>query len=282
MDPTVLAAIITVIGGLLTTLVVTFLSGRQTPEPTPVPPTAIVFTATVPPTAVPTDSVPAGEPTSTPEPPTNTPEPTPTFTFTPIPPVALGEDWGQDCVSTLWQPSPANYTPTQGTNGCWQSLDFFAASRGSLLFLNERSGIGDPEIIGLFAPLPVTGSVTVKVRLKDLTNVDIMMGVFGEQNPESDGLLITIPAGDPNNRLLVQKNPADYETLKQTVTLQQGSGYEVTFSFDAVSVSAVVQPKVLTISGVPNNRPQKWLFLGFKGLKNGYRVQGEFVSLVVK
>jgi hypothetical protein len=150
------------------------------------------------------------------------------------------------------------------------------------LFLNERSGIGDPEIIGLFAPLPVTGNVTVKVRLKDLTNVDIMMGVFGEQNPESNGLLITIPAGDPNNRLLVQKNPADYETLKQTKIFQQGSGYEVTFSFDAVSVSAVVQPKVLTISGVPNNRPQKWLFLGFKGLKNGYRVQGEFVNLVVK
>lgn len=280
LDSTIVAAIIGTLGTITVALISIF-GNRQPSSPVQPALTPVIVTATSMPSAIPTDTVPPGDPTSTPAP-TDTPEPTPTWTFTSVPPVAIGQDWSQDCVSTLWQPFPANYTPTQGTNGCWQSLNFFAAGKGSLSFLNERSGIGDPEIIGLFAPLSGSGSVTVRIRLKDLTNVDIMTGVFGEQNPETDGLLITIPAGDPNNRLLVQKNPADYETVRQTIALQQGNGYEITFSFDAVSASAVVQPKVLTINGIPINQPQKWLFLGFKGLKNGYRVQGEFVSLVVE
>jgi hypothetical protein len=208
-----------------------------------------------------------------------TEEPTPTFTFTPIPPVALGEDWGQDCVSTLWQPFPANYTPTQGNNGCWQSIRFFTASKGSLAFINSRSGIGNEEVFGLFAELPATGSVTVKVRLTDLTNVDILMGIFDEQNVTSDGLLITIPSGDPKKRLLVNKNPSDYKTLDKTGFLDQGNGYEVTFSFNASSASGVVEPNVYKFRSVPIGQPQKWLFLGFKGLRNTYRVEGMFVSL---
>jgi hypothetical protein len=233
------------------------------------------------PTAIPTDTVPPGEPTSTPAP-TDTPEPTPTFTFTPIPPVAIGQDWVQDCISTLWQPFPADYTPTEKGDGCWSGVKIFSASKGSLSFLNSRDGLGTEEVYGLFAPLPEIGTVSIKIRLKDLTNVDLLVGVFPEQNVTSEGLLITIPAGDPKKRLLVQKNPSNYQTLKQTIELEQGGGYVVSFSVDSVSASAVIEPKVLTINGVPVNATQKWLFLGFKGLTNNYRIEGDFVSLELK
>ena len=280
LDSNIIAAIIGTIG-TITVALITIFANRQ-PSPTIQPTlTPVIVTATSMPTAIPTDTVPPGEPTSTPAP-TDTPEPTPTFTFTPVPPVAIGQDWIQDCVSSLWQPFPADYTPTQNGNGCWTGVKIFTASKGSLSFLYSREGLGTDEVFGLFAPLSGTGTVSIKVRLKDLTNVDLMMGVFAEQKVTSDGLLITIPAGDPKNRLLVQKDPANYETMKQTVFLEQGGGYVVSFSFDSVSASAVVEPRVMTINGVPVNAAQKWLFLGFKGLTNDYRIEGEFVSLELK
>jgi hypothetical protein len=124
--------------------------------------------------------------------------------------------------------------------------------------------------------------VTVKVKLKDLTNADLLMGVFAEQKITSEGLLMIVPAGDPKKRLITQKDPTTYETMKQTIPLEQGGGYVISFSFDSTSASAVVEPKVLTINGVPVNSMQKWLFVGFKGLTNTYRIEGEFLSLELK
>jgi hypothetical protein len=279
-DSNIVAAIIGTVGTIAVALITIFAnrSPSPSPQPTIIP---IVVTATSMPTTVPTDTVAPGEPTSTPAP-TDTPEPTPTFTPTAIPPVAIGQDWAQDCISTLWQPFPADYTPTQRGDGCWQGVKFFSASKGSLSFLNKRSGLGSEEVYGLFAPLPDVGTVTLKVRLKELTNVDVMMGVFPDQNVTSDGLLITIPAGDPKNRLLVQKNPSTYKGIQQTIELGQGDGYEVTFSFDSVSASAVIGKGIMNINGVPVNATQKYLFLGFKGLTNDYRIEGSFVSLELK
>jgi len=277
ISPEIIAALIGVAGTIA--VAVMFNQPQSTPDiPTPQP---IIITATSMPTAVPTDTVPPGEPTSTPAP-TNTPEPAPTFTYTPIPPVEIGQDWAQNCISTLWQPFPSDYTPTQRGDGCWQGVQIFSVSKGSLSLLYGRVGLGSEEVHGLFAPLPEVGTVTVKVRLKDLTNVDLMMGIFPEQKVTSNGLLITIPAGDPKKRLLVQKDPSNYTTIKQTVELEQGNGYTVSFSVDSVSASAVVEPKVMSINGVPVNATQKWLFLGFKGLTNDYRIEGEFVSLELK
>jgi hypothetical protein len=250
---------------------------RKTDAPTPTP-VGAVSTATLPHTPVPTDTVPPGAPTSTPAPATDTPVPTSTL----IPPVALGSDWDQSCVSALWQPFPASYTPTQRGDGCWQSVKIFAANKGSLAFLNSRDGLGTEEVYGLFAPLPDIGTVTITVRLKDLTNADLMMGVYPAQDVTSEGLLIIVPAGDPKKRPLVQKDPTNYKTLQDTVTLEQGNGYTVSFTVDSVSASAEVKPKVLVINSVPIDSTQKWLFIGFKGLANTYRIEGAITSLEIK
>ena len=271
ISPEIVAALIGVAGTIA--VAIFFNQGQSTPPPpTPQP---VVITATSMPTVVPTDTVPPGEPTST-------PAPTLTFTSTPIPPVAIGQDWSQDCISTLWQPYPADYVPTQRGDGCWQGVKFFSASKGGLSFLNNRKGLGLEEVYGLFAPLPEVGTITIKIRLKDLTNVDLLMGIFQDQHINTDGLLVTIPAGDAKNRLFVQKNPTTYTTIQQSVELGQGDGYEVTFSVDSASASAVIGKRIMTINGIPIASVQKWLFLGFKGLTNDYRIDGEFVSLELK
>lgn len=280
LDPTVLAAIITVAGGIITTLIVTVISRPKTPEPTLIPTAIVANTATSSPTAVPTDTVPPGEPTSTPAPPTDTP--TPTFTVTPVPPVAIGQDWGSGCISSLWVPYPDSILAVGKGNGCLQEPVFvFSADNGSLSFLYDRNANGPVETYGLFAPLPESGSVTFKIRLKDLSKVDLWIGIFAEADIESNGLLMTIPAGNTNNRVIVQKEIGTYETIQATQNLSQGDGFSFTFTFNALSARGTVNPNVFVTNPVSIPSSTKWLFLGFRGLTGSYRVEGEFVNLVI-
>ena len=113
------------------------------------------------PSPVPTDTVPPGQPTST-----------------PVPPVLIGEDWIQGCISTLWQAYPSTVQPIDRGNGCWQEpLHAFLAENGDLDFLFERPS-GGPEVYGLFAPLPESGIVTFTIRLQDLSNADLLMSLY--------------------------------------------------------------------------------------------------------
>jgi hypothetical protein len=273
ISPEIIAALIGVAG---TIAVAIFFNQPQSTPATPVP-TPLVITATPQPTVVPTDTVPAGEPTSTPAP-TDTPAPTPTE----IPPVAIGEDWGQGCISTLWQPYPTTVPAVAKGNGCWQEPVFvFSANNGSLSFLYERNGNGPVETYGLFAPLPESGSVSFKIRLTDLDNVDVWMGIFSEPDIESNGLLMTIPAGNPKNRVIVQKDASNYATLQTTQNLVQGDGFSLTFTFNALSARGAVNPNVFVTNPVSIPSSSKWFFIGFRGLAGSYRVEGETVNFEI-
>jgi len=280
IDPNVvIVAVIGLVGTITAALIGVF--GNRGSIPTPTPPPAIIFTNTALPTAVPTDTVPPGEPTSTPAPPTDTPAPT--LTFTPIPPVAIGSDWADGCISSLWVPYPDSISAVSKGNGCLQEpVHVFSADAGGMLFLYARNGNGPVETVGLFAPLPESGDVTVTVRLKELDNVDLWMGVFAEPNIESEGLLMTIPAGNPKNRVIVQKEADTYTTLQSTANLAQGDGFSFTFSFNALSARATVNPNVFVTNPASIPTANKWLFLGYRGLNGSYRIEGEFVNLVIK
>lgn len=276
LDPTVLAAIITVIGGILTTVIVTFLNQPQTPEPTPVPPTAIVYTATVPPTAAPTDTVPPGEPTSTPAP-TDTPTPLPTPTATPIP---VGSDWSSGCISTLWVPYPASNQAA--TDGCYsQPVDVFFAGNGRLSFLYDGR-LSSAEVHGLFAPLPASGTVDLQVYLRELKGGNMWMGVFAEPTLTSKGLLMSIPSGDVNRRPFVQWDMPGPIKVLDTVSFQQNPPvYSVRFEFNNLSVRAVAMGNAFATNNVPVQSTQKWLFIGFQGVNGTNRIEAEFFNLVI-
>jgi hypothetical protein len=275
LDPTVMAAIITVVGGILVTLIST-LANKPAPSPTPGPPAVIVVTNTSVPTAVPTDTVPPGDPTSTPAPDTPTPLPTSTATLIPV-----GVDWAGGCISTLWVPYPSSIQ-TMEKDGCLsQPVGVFFAGNGRLSFLYENR-LSSAEVYGLFAPLPASGTVELKVYLRDLKNSNLWMGVFAEPTIDSKGLLMSIPSGDVKKRPFVQWDMPGPVKVTSTTDFQQNPGiYSIKFDFNNLSVKAVVMKNAFGTNTVPVISAQKWLFIGYQGVNGSNRIEAEFFDLVV-
>ena len=284
MDPSIIAALIGVCG-TITVTVITLFAGRFNSSATPTAPaygTSILLpteTMTNTFTAIPTDTVPPGESTSTPAPATETPVPS----ATPVPPVAIGDDWPAGCISTWWKPYPPSVPVIERGDGCWQEpVHIFSAENGDLDFLSSR-GNGGTEIYGLFAPLPESGSVTFYVKLAQLDNVDLLMGIYAEPDIiNAQGLLMTIPNERLNKLRIVQKdNVISYNTLQGTSILDQGNGFWITFTFTPNSASSTVNPSVFVANPISIASPQKWLFLGYKGLPGSYSLEGRFFALDV-
>jgi len=230
-------------------------------------PTLVAVTVTKP-----TFTVQPGQPTSTPFP----------LTDTPIPPIAIGQDWMAGCISRLWKVYPSNISTVERGDGCWREPVYsFSAENGDLDFLSER-GSGAAEIYGLFAPLPENGTVKFTVRLRDLDNVDLWMGIFAEPDVTSQGLLMIIPSGNVNKRVIVQKDPISYDTLQGTILLNQGNGFSISFTFTPLSARSMVNSNAFVTNSISIPSPQKWLFLGYKGLSGSYRIDGTFLQFELK
>ncbi len=273
IDPSIVAALIGVAGTILVTLI-TLYASRPTTPPISTPTLTATFTSTATFTWTPTVSITPEEPTPTSI--TATDAPVPTITV--IPPVALAEDWISGCISTLWRPYPGDVPVTEKGDGCWKEpVHVFFAENGDLDFLAQKKN-APVEIYGLFAPLPEKGSVTFTIRLRELSNVDLWMGVFAEPDVESQGLLMIIPAGNINRRVFVQKDPSNYETIASTSLLRQEGGFSISFRFDENSARSTVNPSVFFTNSIPVASSQKWLFLGYKGLRGSYRIDGTFLS----
>jgi len=170
-------------------------------------------------------------------------------------------------------------------NGCWKPpVLIYSANSGKLSFLYERTGSGPVDIYGLFAPLPESGSVTFTISFNDLTNVDILMGVFGSQDLNTQGLLMNIPASNNTKKsVIAQKDSVTvYTTLQSTSPLAQGSGFSFTFTFTPNSASGMVNPSVFVTNPVSIPSAQKYLFLGYRGAPGRYRISGAFSDLQIK
>ena len=273
-DPAITAAIIGVIGTIVVTLITVF-GNRQTPPPATEPPqvvNTIPYTLTVPPT----DSIAPGESTSTPAP-TNTPEPTS------IPPVALGQDWAQGCISSLWKPySSKGPIEAIEKDGCLsQPVNVFFANASKLSFLYEAR-LSSAEVDGLFAPLPNSeGTVSLKVSVKDLNTSDIWVGIFTDASIDSQGLLMTIPSGTIGEGPLVAWQMPGPEKITATGSLSQGMGYPITFEYNTGSARAIIPPNFFVTNTYPVPSAQKWLFIGYRGTNGTNRIDATFFDLVI-
>ncbi len=217
--------------------------------------------------------------TRTPVPPTDTS--TPTITL--VPPKALGDDWMAGCISTLWLPYPPDTHVSDRGDGCWKEPVFvFTAENGDLDFLAEGGKNKPVEVHGLFVLLPEKGKVTVNIQLKDLTNVDLWMGIFPEKEIDSQGLLMIVPAGDVDERVFAQKDPTNYETITSTSLLEQGNGFSISFTFTENSARSTVDPSIFFTNWVSIPSSEKWLFLGYKDLSGVSRIQGRFFSFQLR
>ncbi|MEK6751149.1 MAG: hypothetical protein AABZ00_02695 [Chloroflexota bacterium] len=108
------------------------------------------------------------------------------------------------------------------------------------------------------------------------------MGIFPEPDVASQGLLMTILNGNVNRRSIVQKDPFTYETIQGTVVLDQGNGFSISFTFTTLSARSRVNPSVFITNQVSIPSAQKWLFLGYKGLRGSYRIEGTFLNFELK
>ena len=277
---TVIVAVIGLVGTIAAALITVYAT-RPSDTPTQAPLTAVVFTSTVTDTPAPTDTVPPGEPTSTPAP-TDTPMPEPTSTFTAIPLVPIGEDWSKGCISSLWEPySSTGPVDAIEKDGCLsQPVMSFFAGNGRLSFLYEER-LSSAAVQGLFAPLSVEGTASVKVSLRDLDTSDIWIGIFAEPTIDSQGLLMSIPAGKVGERPFVAWQMPGSKKITSTQFLNQGSGYGVKFEYNAGSVRAVVLPNVFATNTYPVSSSQKWLFIGYQAMNGNNRIDAWFFDLTI-
>ena len=279
IDPAIIAALIGVMGTVCVTVISlfanNFISGRETPQPTV--PGQATWTATIPSTAtvvntpIPTDTVPAGDPTSTPEPPTPTLEPT----FTPQPP-AIGGDWVNGCISALWRPYPDMAQPIQG-NGCLASpilfpeqVNLFFIENGHLKFQVNRR-VDTPQVYGLFAPLPANGTVRIDTILQRLQEGEVWIGVFAEPNLTSQGLVAALPSGENmRNRPLLQKKMPEQVEIYRVENFaddptQAPPQYSVVFELNNGDVRIQkLSVSETEYSAVTLGTAQPWLFVGYQ------------------
>jgi hypothetical protein len=283
IDPAIIAALIGVMGTICVTIITLYANRVALPPLQPTLTSLPTWTNTPPATLtntpVPTDTVPAGEPTSTPEPPTFTPE----ATFTPAPP-AIGADWANGCISMLWRPYPASIQTVEDINhrGCLlEPVHLFFADDGRLSF-TISGRFDDPQVYGLFAPLPANGTVNVHAFLKSLNDGEIWMGIFAEPDINSQGTIIVIPPGDVRRRMFVQKTMPGQNELRSTDTFSRNPPlYDVRLALqDGTVIPTLLGDTVL--DAVPLASAQPWLFVGYRLQDGEGRVDAEFLNLFVQ
>ena len=279
IDPAIIAALIGVCGTVLVTLLGLYANRLV---PTPAPPTALpqptwtvapTFTDVPPP--VPTDTVPAGNPSSTPAPDTPTPEPT----MTPAP--KIGEDWNNSCISVLWTPYPPIEPPPSVTNGCLaQPIHSLFATSGRLEFvINGR--FDNTEPYGMFAKLPANGTANIDMFLTNLQDGEVWLGVFAEPKIDAQGIIVVIPSGDVKNRSLVVKTmPGQVKYLETQSFPQISAVYTVEFQIASGSVKTVIM-RDTPIDPLPVGSTEQWLFVGYQVKKGNNRMQAAFLNLRV-
>ncbi len=282
LDPNVvIVAVIGLIGTITAAVIGVYGSRGSTPQPTTVPPTAVFYTNTVPPSPVPTDTVPVGEATSTPEPATSTPEPLPTATMIPV-----GVDWLQNCISADWVPYPSSIQVGSDDKGCLiQPVDKFYTTNGGLAFSYDGR-VSSAEIYGVFTKLPSIGTVNLDVQLTAVNNGDVLMGVFESPDLNSNGAMIVIPAStnvDKKQNMILKTMPGQ-RTFAQTGENLSADPpiYNVFFDFNGGSIKVEVVKRQINLGTITVVSGEKWLFLGYQVFNGTNTIQAEFLNLDIQ
>lgn len=273
-----LGVVVTVLATIFAPIVQERLTEGSRPTQTPF---IIVATPTQAPTIVPTDTVPAGDPTSTPAP-TDTATPAPTLTFTPILPVAIGEDWTKGCVSSLWLLYPFVETSTE--NGCLQPpLDKFFIKEDKLAF-GFTLNVTTAEVHGLFTQLPASGQLTLNVQPNEVVNGEVLIGVFGGPNFDSTGALLVIPASNnpEKSKFLLKSMPGQRLFSQSSGPVDSYDGvYDLFFDFNSGEVTVKLRRGQINLGTLPALSPDKWLFVGYQVFLGSNRLNAEFSNLVI-
>lgn len=282
LDPNVvIVAVIGLVGTIIAALIGVYGNRPSTSQPTPFPPTAVVYTEVVPPTSVPTDAVAVGEPSSTPAPATLTPEPVPTATLLPA-----GADWQMNCISSLWVPFPSSLTAESDDAGCLkQPIGTFYTSTGRLAFsVNERAS--SAQIYGLFVKLPADGTVSVDTQLTTVTTGEVLMGIFEKPDISSNGALVVIPESKDvkKKQLFILKTMPGQKEYSHNADLLNADPaiYNTSFDFTPGAIKVKVGETHIDLGSITVVSSEKWLFLGYQVYNGTNVIQSEFLNLNIQ
>lgn len=276
-SPEITAAWIGVAGTLIVT-VVTIILTRPQPTPDPATPVPVVITATFIPTAVPTDTVPPGEPTSTPAP-TDTPAPTPTAFAV----LGAGQDWLQGCISIVWEIYPPS-VESSSNEGCYVKPVASAFSvRNQHLDLFVDKSVSSTEVVGVYVEVPSDSLVTLFVHLDKIEVGELWVGVTsGEDILNNTGFLIVVPEGNANfSAFAAHTMPNDTRFYLSDKLKKDTGDYEITFDISPNEVSALIE-KYTRVTRKPVSSEKKFLFIGYQavfGKRN--HIDADFFDLTI-
>lgn len=282
LDPNVvIVAVIGLIGTITAALIGVYGNRASVAQPTTVPPTAVYYTNTVPPAVIPTDTVPVGDATSTPEPATATPTLAATPTLIPV-----GVDWAQNCISTLWVPYATIGDVGSDDKGCLiQPIGTFYTTSSGLAFSFDGR-VSAAQIYGLFTKLPSEGTVNIAVQLGVVNKGEVLMGIFASPDIESNGAMIVIPESNnvKNKQKMILKTMPGQKTFSQTADSLSADPpiYDANFDFTGGSVKVMVNDNQIDLGSVSVVSAEKWLFLGYKVINGTNAIQAEFQNLIIQ
>ena len=281
IDSTIVAALIGLCG-TVTVTVITIIATRPPQQPVPsTTPTVSFLESTSTATNLPTDSV--TPETFTPEA-SQTPSVTPFFpSDTPIPPPAAGQDWQINCISEVWQLYPSGSPPAASNNCHVQPLDRFYTT-GGRLGLSYDGRVESPEVHGLFTRLPPSGSVRLSTFLQQVESGEVIIGIFGAPDFNSNGVFIVAPTGVNvrKQQILVKTMPGQSLFAQTTAPIEADPPiYDFLFEFDSGSVRVRTRSDQIDFGSVSLLSPDKWLFIGYQLLDGPNQLQAEFFGLTV-
>lgn len=281
IDPAITGSLIGLVGTICVA-VITIYATRQTPQPpvpssTPAVPAVPVADSTSTATSLPFETIT-----------TETPSVTPTVTAflatdTPIPPPAAGQDWPINCISEVWLPYPP-VSQVNVVNNCHiQPLDKFYTT-GGRLGLRYDGTVGNTEVHGLFTELPANGSVRLNTFLQQVEGGEVIVGIFGAPDFNSNGVFIVAPTGNNVRKqgILVKTMPGQSLFAQTTEPIEADPPiYDFLFEFDSGIVRIKTRSDQIDFGSVSVLSPEKWLFIGYQLFNGSNQLHAEFYGLTV-
>jgi hypothetical protein len=135
----------------------------------------------------------------------------------------------------------------------------------------------------MFAPIPVNGTVSIKVFLRNLQDGEIWTGIFAGSTMDSQGMVIAIPSGDVRKRSFIQKSIPGETEIQQSQTFEQSSPlYDILFEISNGSVRTVLMNNSAAFDPLSLPSTQLWLFVGYQVKQGNNRIDADFLELVVQ
>jgi|GEM_PF-5400938 hypothetical protein len=254
----ILVAIITAVATLYT-------GGVIGPKaPTPIPPT-LMPSSTFVPTLLPATATVTPSPFSTEILPIAT-ENGATATLSPTP-IALGQDWLNDCISTKWQVYAAEGLVGKPGTDCWLQpvADSISTSNGSLQIFH--TGFVKTALYrGLLANLPAKSEIrfTLRVNQSTLSETELWFMILPEDDPLVSGIKFSTVVANPQKG----KMQFDFKTGSsafRTQYLPENNGvYKIVIQID--NGNARISINSVSFGPYPIAFVDRKLFIGYRPL----------------